>query len=285
VNQTTNPYLPSYAQIIQTKEENSTIKSFLLELPETIAQELIMPGQFFQLSIPGYGEAPISVSEINEKTLLFCVANMGSFTQKIHTLGVGDKIGLRGPYGNGFPISASTNSNLVLLAGGIGLVPLRSVVSYFFHHQDNFKNLEILYGAKSSNDIIYRDDIKQWRHKSNTIFKLTIDKPEKDWNGNTGFVTQFLNPTTSDPSEVLFHLDKNFSQTKIFVVGPPMMLNSVYQALAAINFPAEHVFVSLENRMKCGIGKCGHCNAGSQYVCLDGPVFSWKTLQSMPDEY
>ena len=140
MNKTINPYQPSYAEIIQTKEENSSIKSFLLEIPDTIAQKPIMPGQFFQLSIPGYGEAPISVSEINEKTILFCIANMGSFTNKIHSLGVGDKIGLRGPYGNGFPISASANSNLVLLAGGIGLVPLRSVVSYFFHHQDNFKN-------------------------------------------------------------------------------------------------------------------------------------------------
>ncbi len=280
-----NPYQTYDAEIIQTKEETSMIKSFLVEMPKSLEGKSIMPGQFFQLSVPGYGEAPISVSEVNEKTLLFCIANMGSLTQKIHSLGSGDKIALRGPYGNGFPIAQVTGSNLVLVAGGIGLVPLRSVVAYFFHHQDKFKNLEILYGAKSSKDIIYKEDIKQWRHKPNTIFKLTIDKPEKDWNGNTGFVTEFLSASSSDPSETLFQIDKEFSQTHVFVVGPPMMLNSVYKALSQIQFPPDKTFVSLENRMKCGIGKCGHCNSGSQYVCLDGPVFSWKTLQAMPNEY
>jgi NAD(P)H-flavin reductase len=285
VSKSFNPYQPFYAEIVQVKEETCMIKSFLVEKPEAFTEKQIMPGQFFQLSIPGYGEAPISVSEINDKTMLFCIANMGSLTQKIHSLGSGDKLGIRGPYGNGFPIAEVMNSNLLLVAGGIGLVPLRSVISYFFHHQDKFKNLEILYGAKSSKDIIYREDIKQWRHKPNTFFKLTIDKPEKDWNGNTGFVTDFLKASSSDASETLFTSDRTFSQTNIFVVGPPMMLDSVFSALSAISFPADRVFVSLENRMKCGLGKCGHCNAGSQYVCLDGPVFSWKALQAMPNEY
>jgi sulfhydrogenase subunit gamma (sulfur reductase) len=269
-----NQYIPGMASILDARFETSSIKRFLVQIPESMRKIPVLPGQFFQISCPGFGEVPISVSDYDSEagTLLFCIANTGMVTNKIHELEKDKMIGLRGPYGNGFPISVLKDKNVVLIAGGIGLVPLRSVVSYFFKNPDSFKKLEILYGTKSTSEIIYKNEIKQWRLKPNTILKATIDNPEKGWSGNTGFVSTFLDSSFSDKSEILFSIDPERKNTKILVVGPPVMYD-------------KDVYFSLENRMKCGIGKCGHCNCGSKYVCLDGPIFSWFELKNLPKEY
>lgn len=282
-----NQYIPSLATILDSRAETTTIKRFLVQIPDVLRKVPVLPGQFFQLSVPGFGEVPISVSDYDEEagTLLFCISNTGTVTNKIHDLQKDKMIGIRGPYGNGFPIGDFKNKYVILIAGGIGLVPLRSVVGYFFKNPDSFKKLEVLYGAKSASDIIYKNDIKQWRLKPNTILKATIDNPEKDWNGNTGFVSSFLDPAFSDKSETIFNLDPEKKNTKVLVVGPPVMYQSIIRELEKLNFSDRDVFFSLENRMKCGIGKCGHCNCGSKYVCLDGPIFSWYELKSLPKEY
>jgi sulfhydrogenase subunit gamma (sulfur reductase) len=282
-----NQYIPSIASILDTRLETPSIKRFLVQLPDKIKKLPILPGQFFQISIMGFGEVPISVSDYDSDagTLLFCIADTGTITHKIHGLEKDQVLGLRGPFGNGFPMTLLKNQNVILIAGGIGLVPLRSVVSYSFKNPDGFKKLEILYGAKSSSDIIYKNEIKQWRLKPNTILKATIDNPEKGWTGNTGFVSKFIDETFSDRSEILYHLDPERKNTKILVVGPPVMYQSIIKELEKINFSDKDVYFSLENRMKCGIGKCGHCNCGSKYVCLDGPIFSWYELKNLPKEY
>lgn len=282
-----NQYIPLPSVLLDVRDENQSIKRFLVQIPDNLRNQQIIPGQFFQLSVIGYGEVPISISDFDPEagTIMFCIANTGSITNKFHQLQKEQIIGIRGPFGNGFPILSFQGKNIILLAGGIGLVPLRSVVSYFFRNPDAFNKLEILYGAKSSSDIIFKNDIKQWRLKPNTIFKISIDKPEKDWSGNTGFVSSFLDASFTDKSETLFQIDPDFSKTKILVVGPPAMYKSVFSALEKIHFPDKEVLLSLENRMKCGIGKCGHCNCGSKYVCLDGPVFSWFELKNLPKEY
>jgi NAD(P)H-flavin reductase len=156
-----------------------------------------------------------------------------------------------------------------VVAGGIGLVPLRSIIHYSLMNQGYFNFMEVLFGAKSTADFIYREEIKQWRLKPDTTIKITIDNPEKDWNGNVGFVTNFLQDKCPDHSEVLFNIDPSFENT----------------ALEKIEFPDKQVYLSLENHMKCGIGKCGHCNCGEKYVCLDGPIFSWLEMKSLPKEY
>lgn len=282
-----NHYLPSFVKILEIKSENPLTKSFLLSIPPSMRETNIMPGQFFQLSVLGFGEVPISISEVNtqEKTLLFCIANTGAITSKLHQLEPGDEIGIRGPYGNGFPVAALKGKNMVVVAGGIGLVPLRSLIHYFFENEGVFHHCEILFGAKSTSDMVYREEIKQWRLKNNTTVKVTIDKAEKDWNGNVGFVTNFLQQQCPDHSEVLFSMDPSFENTVILVVGPPVMYKNVFKALEKIEFPDNKVFLSLENHMKCGVGKCGHCNCGEKYVCLDGPIFSWSELKTLPKEY
>lgn len=282
-----NQYIPFPSVLLDVREENKTIKRFLVQLPDNLRKQQIIPGQFFQLSVIGYGEIPISVSDHDPDagTLLFCIANTGSITNKFHQMDKDQRIGLRGPYGNGFPVSSFQDKNIVLLAGGIGLVPLRSVISYFFKNPDTFNSLEILYGAKSSSDIIFKNDLKQWRLKPKTFLRMTIDNPEKGWSGNTGFVSTFLSPDYAEKSEILFKTDPEFKNTKVLVVGPPAMYKSVFSALNHIQFPDKEVLVSLENRMKCGIGKCGHCNCGAKYVCLDGPIFSLFELKNLPKEY
>lgn len=282
-----NQYVPSPAVILDTRFETNTIKRFLVQIPENLKKIPILPGQFFQISAVGYGEVPISVSDYDSEagTLLFCIADTGTITHKLHTLEKDQILGLRGPYGNGFPVSILKDQHVILIAGGIGLVPLRSVVSYFFRNPDSMAKLEILYGTKTSADVIYKSEIKQWRLKQDTILKATIDNPEKGWSGNTGFVSTFLDPGFADKSEILFSLDPEHKNTKIFVVGPPVMYNSIFKGLEKINFSDKDVYFSLENRMKCGIGKCGHCNCGSKYVCLDGPIFSWYELKNLPKEY
>jgi len=282
-----NHYLPSFGKILEINQENRLIKSFFFFFPDSMQTAQVVPGQFFQLSALGYGEIPISISEIDydKKTLLFCIANTGAITEKIHEMQPGDEIGIRGPYGNGFPIAALKGKNIVVVAGGIGLVPLRSIIHYSLMNKGYFNFMEVLFGAKSTADLIYREQIKQWRLKPDTTIKVTIDNPEKEWNGNVGFVTNFLQDKCPDHSEVLYNIDPSFENTVILVVGPPVMYKNVFKALEKIEFPDKQVFLSLENHMKCGIGKCGHCNCGEKYVCLDGPIFSWLEMKSLPKEY
>lgn len=284
---TNNQYLPLTSEIIEIKEQGTNIKSFLIKIPEDINSSDIMPGQFFEISIFGQGEVPISVSDVfeNSKTLLICVANVGTVTEKLHSLKIGSNIGIRGPFGNGFPMSSFKGENLILLGGGIGLAPLRAVASYFFNNIGVFNKLELLYGARSSKDLIYKEELKQWRLKTNTIVKISIDKPEKNWKGNVGFVTSFLDPNFSDRSEILFNIDKEFKKTKLLICGPPQMINTTVKTIDRINFPINNVFIALENRMKCGMGKCGHCNIGGKYVCIDGPIFALSELKQLPKEY
>ena len=143
----------------------------------------------------------------------------------------------------------------------------------------------MLYGAKSSNDLIYKNEIDEWKQHSKLGIKVSIDKPESGWKGNVGFVTSFLDSAYNERSEILFNLDKEFKKTKILICGPTPMVNASIKALNIIQFPDKDIFITLENRMKCGIGKCGHCNIGHKYVCSDGPVFSLKELKSLPKEF
>lgn len=283
-----NPYIPFMSEILEIKQETSSVKSFLLQIPKEASGMVCNPGQFFQLSLPGVGEIPVGISNFDPKknTLLFCIAKLGVVTSKLHSLEVGDQVGIRGPYGNGFPMQDWKKKNLILVAGGMGLVPLRSVIEDYFRNQNEYGELEVLYGARNSQEIIFKQEMKEWRMKKKTTCKITIDKPEKGWDGNTGFVCNLVDSTYCDCSEVLFHSVSNEKDnTVILIVGPPVMFNTVLDKLNEINFPDESVYLSLENHMKCGIGKCGHCNCGSKYICQDGPVFSWKELKSMKPEF
>ena len=283
-----NPYIPFFGKLTKVTDESHVTKRFLIELPKGHEKVDFIPGQFFQLSVPGVGEVPISLSDYiqEKKSLLFCIANTGVVTNKIHQMKVGEFLGVRGPYGNGFPMEKFKGKNLIIVAGGIGLFPLRSVIEYYFRNKNDFEKLEILYGAKNQGEIIFREEMKSWRLKQDTTCKITIDKPEKGWDGNTGFVCNLVDCKYSDSSEILFHCDvTDRENTVVLIVGPPVMFNSILEKLKEIDFPDDSVYLSLENHMKCGIGKCGHCNCGSKYVCQDGPIFTWKELKTMEKEY
>jgi sulfhydrogenase subunit gamma (sulfur reductase) len=282
-----NNYLPYNAKIIDIKIENSNIKSYFLSLPEELKNKKITPGQFFEVSIFSQGEAPISISEIDSEknNILLCIAKVGVITESIHNLKTGDYLGIRGPYGNGFPIEDLKGNNIVLIGGGIGLAPLRAPLMHFAKNAENYGKIELLYGAKTSGDLIYKNELEKWKEIKNMNVKVSIDKSESNWNGNVGFVTSFLNSSFKDPSKILFSLDKDFKKTKILICGPTPMVNATIKALDAIKFPDKDVFITLENRMKCGIGKCGHCNIGHKYVCTNGPVFSLTEMKALPKEY
>ena len=282
-----NNYLPFNAKIIDIKDENWNTKSFLIDLPDEYRNREILPGQFFEVSLLSQGEAPISVSQVikEKNNLLMCIAKVGTLTDSMHSLKTGDYIGIRGPFGNGFPMDKFNGNNLILLCGGIGLAPLRATLYHYLNNYKNYEKLELLYGAKSSNDLIYKNELNDWKQDDKLSIKVSIDKPEKEWKGNVGFVTSFLDSTYNEKSNILFNLDKEFKKTKILICGPTPMVNASIKALNIIQFPDQDVYITLENRMKCGIGKCGHCNIGHKYVCTDGPVFSLKELKSLPREF
>ena len=196
----------------------------------------------------------------------------------MHTaLKAGDPLTIRGPYGNHFPVECEASlkgQNLLFIAGGIGLAPVRSVIRYVFDNRENYGDIDILYGSRSMGDLVYREEIEtSWLDIKDTKVHLTIDRSEEGWGGNVGFVPAFL-------EEIAPANDK-----KVVVCGPPIMIKFVMQSLLKMGFKKEQVFTTLELRMKCGIGKCGRCNLGPKYVCIDGPVFRTDELDGLPDEF
>lgn len=229
------------------------------------------PGQFFQVSIPKYGEAPISVSGLGEGTVDFTIRKVGKVTDEVFERYEGDRLFLRGPYGNGFDIEDYKGKELVIVAGGTGLSPVRGVVDYFASHGKETLATTLIAGFKTQGDILFSDDLKRWEKTINLI--LTLDSAEGDASYNEGFVTRYI------PQLVL----KDAGKAAAIVVGPPMMMKFSVKALLEAGFAEENIWVSQERKMCCGIGKCGHCKIGDAYVCLDGPVFHYTRSKHLLD--
>ncbi len=265
-------YVPEMSSIVQARNLTAQDRLFEIELPEE--RDLgHKPGQFVQLSIFGFGEAPISVCSAPARKGSFelCVRKVGSLTAALHALGAGDAVGIRGPFGNGFPMECLTKMDVLIIAGGIGLAPLRSVIKQILSRRKRYGRLIILYGAKEPGDILFVNEIAAWRADKRNEVLVTVDQPTEDWDGPVGVVTTLIPEVEIDPSQTVV----------VALVGPPVMYKFVYLELKDIGIPDDQMFFSLERRMKCGVGKCGHCQIDGYCVCVDGPVFSAKQVKQI----
>ncbi|MBR6747576.1 MAG: FAD/NAD(P)-binding protein [Clostridia bacterium] len=236
-----------------------------------------MPGQCAMLSIPGVGEAMFSItsSPTNTEYQEFSIKKCGCLTEWLHQMDVGQMITVRGPYGNGFPVeTALKGQNLLFIAGGIGLAPLRSVINYVRHYRENYGKVDIVYGSRSADDLVDIEEIKtEWMNTDGVNVHLTIDRPQDGWDGHVGFVPNFVKELNFKPD------------CTVLVCGPPIMIKFVLGALNELGFDKTQVYTTMELKMKCGVGKCGRRNIGSKYVCKDGPVFRFDQLDALPSEY
>lgn len=265
-------YLPELAVITKRRMLNGTELYMHLE-KENGTDWDYKPGQFVEVSIAGIGEAPISISSSpTQKGLELVVRNVGSLTKLIHKMEAGDKLGIRGPYGSTYPIEESKGKDLVFICGGIGLVPQRSFIRYALDHRQDYGNITVLIGTKCYDMRLYREEIAMWQERKDMTVIETIDSAHDCWDGDVGVVTTLIPKVESD-----------LPKCRILVCGPPVMYKFVLMALAEAGVPEDHIYVNLERRMKCGVGKCGHCQINDKYVCQDGPVFRWSDLATVPE--
>ena len=236
-----------------------------------------MPGQCAMLSIPGVGEAMFSItsSPTNTEFMEFSIKKCGCLTNWLHQMDVGQQITIRGPYGNGFPVETDfKGKDLVFVAGGIGLAPLRSVINYVRDNRANYGTVDIVYGSRSMEDLVdYKEIIDEWCKEEGINVYLTIDREQEGWDGHVGFVPNYV-------KELGFDTNKT-----VIICGPPIMIKFTLAGLIELGFDKTQVFTTMELKMKCGVGKCGRCNIGAKYVCKDGPVFRCDQLDEMPNEY
>jgi len=273
-----NIYLPNLAEIIDIKQETPDIKTFRLKFTDEAVDKSFdyKPGQFVEFSVFGEGEAPFCISNSpTRKSSIECsVKRMGKVTQALHELEVGDLVGIRGPYGNGFPLQDLEHKNLLFIAGGIGLAPLRSLINYCLDNRNDFKSITIVNGARTSKDLVYKDEYGVWQKAKDTQLHLTIDCQEENWTCMVGVVPKILEqlkPTCQDSVAI--------------VCGPPIMIKYTMPVLLRLGFCPEAIITTLEMKMKCGLGKCGRCNIGNLYICKDGPVFTYTQLEALRYEF
>lgn len=270
-----NAYLPEPARIFKVKEEVTGPRAI-----KTLRTRFVNGGEFSfrcgqcaMLSVFGKGESMISIScAPTEDYLQFSVLKMGRVTSALHEMEEGDIIGIRGPYGNGFPVDRWEGMNLIFIGGGIGLAPLWGVLHTTLARPHDFGDLMLIYGARTSQDLVFRDELKELKEKMTV--HLSIDSPEPGWEEFVGFVPQNVKDKVSWPRNAV-----------AVTCGPPIMIKFVIAALKELGFEDDRIYTTVENKMKCGIGKCGRCSIGGHYVCKDGPVYSWAQLKELPLEY
>ena len=270
----TENYLPQSAIIDKIIEENSQIKTFEVVFTNRGVHDSFtyLPGQFLMVSVPHCGEAPISFSSSPTRPDALClsVRQAGQLTRAMHELKEGDHLGLRGPYGTPFDMDSLKGRDLLFVAGGIGLAPLRSVINYCLDKREKFGRITILYGSRLPSDIAFREDIEQWQQDSGITCLLTVDATEPGWDGPVGLVTKLLD-----------EIDINPSQGSGIVCGPPMMISATLKELSNRGFADENLITTMERNMKCGVGICRHCHMDGKLVCTDGPVFNMAQLREM----
>ena len=269
--------IPSVAVITDVRTDTPDVKTFRVLTPGGKKPFEHMPGQCAMLSIPGVGEALFSItsSPTNREYMEFSIKKCGCLTSWIHMLEPGQQITIRGPYGNGFPVETELRGkDLLFIAGGIGLAPLRSVINYCLDNRENYGKLQIIYGSRSKDDLVdYQEIIDEWMKAENVEVNLTIDREQEGWDGHVGFVPNYVKELSPDLGMT------------VLMCGPPIMIKFSLAGLKELGFTDTQVYTTMELRMKCGIGKCGRCNIGNKYVCKDGPVFRFDELGELPDEY
>ncbi len=275
--------IPLVGVITDIREETPDVKTFRVNAPEGGKLFEHMPGQCAMLCVPGVSEGMFSItsSPTNKEYQEFSIKRCGMLTEQLHSLNVGDQITVRGPYGNNFPVdTVLKGKDLVFIAGGIGLAPLRSVINYVIDNRADYGKVDIIYGSRSADDLVQLKEIKEvWMNTEGINVHLTIDRPQEGWDGNVGFVPTYVGELGKG-GQVEFGIN-----TISLICGPPIMIKFVLSALAEMGVSKTQIYTTLELRMKCGVGKCGRCNIGSKYVCKDGPVFRFDEIDELPNEY
>jgi NAD(P)H-flavin reductase len=263
-----SPYLPKWAEISRIEKLTESEKLFQLRLSngKPLGHK---PGQFVEVSVMGIGEAPISISSppINDNSFELAVRKVGNLTNAMHRLGVGDKLGIRGPFGTNFPTEEAKGKDVLFVAGGIGLVPLRSFIKFVLEHRKDYGEVTILFGARNPSEQLFLTELEEWRGRKDIRYLETVDRADATWKGNVGVITTLFSKVHVEPSKTI-----------CVVVGPPVMYRFVIMEAKAKGIPDTQIFLSLERRMKCGLGKCGHCQINKIYVCQDGPVLRYSDI-------
>ena len=276
---TDNIYLPKLAVLDRVVDEIAEVKTFYWHFADPEEQrrfKRFRPGQFAQVSLFGTGEFPASLPPSpTEDETFFTIRQVGSCTTSLHALRPGETFAIRGPYGNGFPMESYHGRNLVFVAGGIGLIPLRSCIIYALKHREQYGRIQIFLGARTPRDLMYRTNLAEWERSAGVECHLTVDRADSTWQGNVGVVgSLFRKPGVAIPVD----------HTVAFVCGPPIMFRFVIKDLKALGFQDQNIVSTLERYMKCGVGKCGHCWIGVAYVCVDGPVFTYEQIQKLGED-
>jgi sulfhydrogenase subunit gamma (sulfur reductase) len=266
-------YLPLPATVQELKMLNQTELYLRLSMDNDLLE--YVPGQFVEVSIAGIGEAPITISSTPtlRDSFELVVRKIGNVTNAIHKLKKGDKIGIRGPMGKGvYPIEKTKGKNLVFICGGIGLVPQRSFINYVLDNRDDYGDVAILLGTKNPLERIFHSELEDWSKREDVKFLETVDRGDESWKGNVGVVTTLITKIESE-----------LKDAAVFICGPPVMYKFVLMSLMEYSVPNDRIYLNLERKMKCGVGKCGHCQINHYYACMNGPVFCQADLINVPE--
>jgi len=269
-----NIFLPRKATVVHTLQATPTEKHLTLEMADGRPMAYA-PGQIVELSLFGYGEIPIGFASSPTRTDTFdlVVRAVGRVSNAIARLEVGDAVYVRGPLGNGFDLDELRGRDVLIVAGGIGICPTRSLIQYILDRRDEFARFVLFYGSREPCLQLFSDDLACWRGGEGVEFFETVDRGDDTWTGNVGVITTLFPKVEISP------------QTRAVICGPPIFYRFVIRELDMIGIPREHVFVDLERRMKCGVGKCGHCQINDRYVCVDGPVFPFADVQALEEAF
>ena len=278
-----NPYLPYPVRIddIRIATEDKSLKTFKFVFldPDDEDRFAFRAGQFAELSIPGVGEIPIGIasSPVEKGFVTFTVFRSGVVTTHLHNMKIGDIMGIRGPLGNSYPWDLLAGKNILIVGGGFAFTTLRSSIVYMLDpaNRPKFGDIDVVYGARTPGMLLYKDELVAWEKRSDINMHLTIDAPAEGWQYNVGFTPPITEQKAPQGDE----------NTYAIVCGPPVMIKFTLPVLEKLGYAHDHIIMSLENRMKCGIGMCGRCNVGKEFVCKDGPVFTLARLNTMPKEY
>jgi len=266
-------YLPNLAEVTRTEPLTKMEKLFEIRLKN--GQDLgHQPGQFVEVSLFGIGEAPISVSSSPTKKGSFelAVRAVGNVTQAMHRMEKGAVLGIRGPFGKGFPVETLKGKDILFVAGGIGLVPLRSLINYVIDKRKDFGRVIVFFGAKTPSEQLFLGELAKWRTSKELEYLETVDRADAAWKGNVGVITKLFPKVTLDAQK-----------TVAVIVGPPIMYRFAILEAQVKGIPDDQIIVSLERRMKCGVGKCGHCQINDIYVCQEGPVFTYAQVKGLKE--
>jgi len=268
-----NPYLPTPGKILDIIEETPNIKTFVLKLEQAIPFEA---GQFVELTVPGVGEAPFtpSSSPFSLEKLEMTIMKVGRVTNALFDLKPGDSIGMRGPFGQRYPLEKFENKEVFIVGGGVGLAPLRSLFLALAHDINKYKKIYIRYGARTPQDIVYKYLLPEWKSWKGVDLLQTVDVGDKTWKGRVGVVTTILDK-----------IQLKLANSVAVVCGPPIMMKFVTIRLLEAGFAGENIYLSIEKNMSCGIGQCRHCRMGKFLTCKDGPVLTWEQVKDIEDPF